>query len=247
MKIWSAQLAKYPLSASARMLDLGCGSGELTSLAHERFIAPAGGSTLGVDSSASMLSKCFSFANDALNFRQETFDSQLAHDESFDVIISNAALHWADDQELIYRQIESRLNEGGHLLVQIPNNQNHFSQTCVLQIIQQEPFQQELNGWSRPSVVQSPEWYTSLLYRLGFEDQLVRTHIYPHVMLNGYVDVAEWCKGSTLTPYVNRMSQQTYSKFVERYTETLAGEIKEKPYLFTFNRIFLWARKAARK
>src|SRR6266496_134426 len=49
-----------------RVLDLGCGTGELTRLAHERLGARE---TLGIDASAAMLARASEHAGGALSFR----------------------------------------------------------------------------------------------------------------------------------------------------------------------------------
>src|SRR5918993_2583977 len=72
-----------------RVVDLGCGSGELTAQLHRRLEAAE---TLGLDSSPAMLERAAGLAGDGLRFAQGDIAS---FDEGgWDVVFSNAALHW---------------------------------------------------------------------------------------------------------------------------------------------------------
>jgi trans-aconitate 2-methyltransferase len=87
----------------------------------------------------------------------------------------------------------------------------------------------------------APEAYAVLLHRLGFREQQVRVQIYGHV-LGGADDVVEWVKGSLLTVYRARLSNEMYDRFVDRYRSLLRSQLgDEQPYFFTFRRILIWA------
>src|SRR5690348_12606638 len=72
---------------NGRVVDLGCGTGELTRVVHERLRARE---TLGLDRSASMLERSASFATNALRFEQG--DLATFADGGWDLVFSNAAL-----------------------------------------------------------------------------------------------------------------------------------------------------------
>src|SRR5215469_4577122 len=71
-----------------RVIDLGCGTGELT-----RRLADAlpGSDVVGIDSSSEMLARAAPHARPGLRFEQGTIE-ELAGE--WDLIFSNAALHW---------------------------------------------------------------------------------------------------------------------------------------------------------
>src|SRR5258708_15121276 len=72
--------------AGMRMADLGCGTGNLTQVLHQGLKAA---NTLGLDSSAAMLSKAQSLAGGGLRFEQADISDFAAAGE-FDLIFSNA-------------------------------------------------------------------------------------------------------------------------------------------------------------
>src|SRR5439155_21147590 len=73
-----------------RVADLGCGTGELTAEAHA---ALAARETVGIDNSPSMLADAAKLDADGLSFRAGDI-ADFSDADGFDVILSNAALHW---------------------------------------------------------------------------------------------------------------------------------------------------------
>src|SRR5262249_23552398 len=105
-----------------RVVDLGCGTGELT-----RKLADAlsESEVLGVDSSAAMLDKARALAGPGLAFRQERIEDC---EGSWDLVFSHAAIHWVDDHPRLIAKLLGLVAPGGQLVVQLPNNFEHPSQ-----------------------------------------------------------------------------------------------------------------------
>ena len=103
-------LALVEPAAGGAVVDLGCGTGELTLALHERTGA---GETVGVDSSARMLAKAP--AREGLRFVHADI-RDFAPDERPAVVFSNAALHWLPDHRDLYARLRSWLAPGGQLI-----------------------------------------------------------------------------------------------------------------------------------
>src|SRR5688572_2376701 len=88
-------------TGTGRLLDIGCGSGELTSALHQRHQLPY---TLGIDASAKMLKAAAPLAGNGLYF-SPTAVEDFATDEPFDVVISNAALQWTTGHRALFPKI----------------------------------------------------------------------------------------------------------------------------------------------
>ena len=88
-----------------RIADLGCGTGELTRVLHERTGAA---STLGIDSSRAMLVQSAQHAGEGLTFEFDDI-AEWAPSEPVDVVFSNAALHWIEDHEALLTRLTGAL------------------------------------------------------------------------------------------------------------------------------------------
>ena len=183
-----------------RAVDLGCGTGELTARLHEaRGIA----TTLGIDSSPAMLEKARPLAAAGLRFELGDiagFDRRA----EYDLVFSNAALHWVPDHSRLLRRLRDALRPGGQLAVQVPANGDHPSHTLPFEIAHEPPFRTAMLDHGDPLVeatpVLAPESYAARLDELGFTDQTVRLQVYGH-HLPSTDDVVEWTRGTTLTRY----------------------------------------------
>ena len=223
-----------------RIVDLGCGTGRLTRVLHERMDARE---TLGVDRSANMLADAMKQAPPPnLTFEVgtiEAFDPR----GRYDVIFSNAALHWVDDHDALVRRFAAGLPSGGQLAFQVPAMHGSVSHATATDLTAVEPFRTAFGGWQRSQPVLTPDAYARLLYRAGFADQRVRLAVYPHV-LPGPEDVVEWTKGTLLTDFERRLGPELFPAFVAEYrTRLLARLGSERPFFFPFDRILCWGQK----
>ena len=206
-----------------RIADLGCGTGELTRVLHERLRAKE---TIAIDNSDSMLSRAPSAPG--LRFDKtmiESFDQK-----GLDLIFSNAALHWVDDHPSLFRRLTGLLARDGQLAVQMPANEDHPSHAVAAEVAR------ELGMQPKPVPVLPPEKYAQLLFELGFARQHVRMQIYGHVLPSS-ADVIEWVKGTLLTYYEGRDP-----RFMPLYRERLLQAIGDRrPYFYTYKRVLIWA------
>lgn len=122
---WARELlAKLRLAGDERVLDLGCGEGKVT--AEIAALLPRG-SVLGMDVSRDMIS----FARQRLppeeyqNLRFVEGDMlDLPFERKFDVVFSNAALHWVTDHGRVFAGIGRALRPGGRALLQMGGRGN---------------------------------------------------------------------------------------------------------------------------
>jgi trans-aconitate 2-methyltransferase len=227
-----------------RVVDLGCGTGELTRAMHESLGASE---TVGVDSSGAMLAKAAAFAGAGLRFEKgdiATFESPFEAERPVELIFSNAAIHWVSDHPRLLARLAAMLGPGGQLAVQIPANDDHLSHTVAAEVAREAPFGPLLGGYQRVFPNLTLEGYAVLLHRLGFKEQIVRMDVYAH-LLGTRSDVVEWVKGSLLTDYEKRLPADVWPQFLARYRERLLPQLEdEAPYFYPFKRTFFWAIKA---
>ncbi len=222
------------------VIDLGCGTGELTARLHDHTEARA---TTGMDSSEAMLAKALPLAGNGLRFELgdiNRFDTVAG----FDVVFANASLHWVPDHPRLLRRLATGLREGGQLAVQVPANGDHPSHTVATQVARESPFFEHMGA--DPDLgtyaVCSPEKYAEVLDSVGFADQHVRLQVYGHRLASS-ADVVEWTKGTTLLRFKSALPADLFDLFVARYSHRLGEELGEhSPYFYTFKRILFWAR-----
>jgi trans-aconitate 2-methyltransferase len=232
-------LALVEPTAAPRVVDLGCGTGELTRLAHERLGARE---TLGVDSSAAMLGRAAAHAGGGIAFVQGDLGAFARG--GFDVVLSNAAIHWVPDHEALLPRLAALLAPGGQLAIQAPANDHHPSHAVAREVAREPELAGPLGGFVRESPLLEPERYARLLFRLGFARQRVRLETYAHPLASRD-DVVEWVRGTTLTDYEKRLDAPTWARFLDRYRERLRAALPdERPFLYTYRRLFLWGRRA---
>jgi len=219
-----------------RVVDLGCGTGELTKELHAFLGARV---TLGIDSSEAMLSRCGGFAGGGLRFEKGEIETFIGAGE-WDLVFSNAALHWAPDHPALFARLATAVSkEGGQLALQLPANDDHPSHAVAAEIARSSPFKEALGGWEKPKNVLAPEQYATLIERLGFREQQVSMEVYGH-HLDSREEVVEWVKGTTLTAYQKRMEGGLYDEFLTRYRTAVLERLEDRsPYFYTFKRILL--------
>jgi trans-aconitate 2-methyltransferase len=221
-----------------RVVDLGCGNGRLTAQLHRRLEAAE---TLGLDSSPAMLEQAAGLAGDGVRF--EEGDIAEFAEGGWDVIFSNAALHWLPDHAALFGRLVGGLRPGGQLAVQMPANHDHPSHLVAAEVAGTEPFRTALGGHRRESPVQPPEWYADLLDRLGLAPQHVRLQVYLH-HLAARDEVVEWVRGTMLTDYQSRMPEDLFEVFLATYRARLLPHLEDsRPYRYPFKRLLLWGRR----
>ena len=229
-------LALVAAAPGGSVVDLGCGDGRLTALAHEALKAAV---TVGVDSSTAMLAAAP--AGDRLSFELGDIGVWEAP-ASYDVVLSNAALHWVPDHPAVLGRWRAALRSGGQLAVQVPANADHPSHVLVAEVtdalgLRVEPDPVAVN-------VLRPEEYAVVLDDLGAVEQHVRLQVYVH-HLPSSADVVEWVKGTTLTRVKRATDPEGYERFLAAYRARLLEVIGHlAPYTYPFKRILFRARFA---
>lgn len=222
-----------------RAVDLGCGTGELTRELHLRTGAAE---TLGIDSSTAMLAKSEAYAGGGLRFERGDIGT-FAPPEPYDLVFSNAALHWVPDHGALLARLTAAVAPEGQLAFQVPDNFDHPSHRAAEETAARDPFRSALGGAPHSRNVLSPEAYAEALDGLGYTEQLVRLQIYGQ-RFDSREGVVAWVEGSLLSEYRRRLPTQLYESFVEEYRRELFRRIPdERPYLLTYRRILVRAKR----
>lgn len=146
-----------------RILDLGCGDGQLTAR-----IAAAGAQVTGVDQSPQMIAATRARG---LAANEGTAESLPYPNASFNAVFSNAALHWVRGQDAMMAQVRRVLQPGGRFVAEMGGHGNiaaiHVALRAILARHGHASLEDGVNYYP------TPEAYTARLERHGFRVQRI--------------------------------------------------------------------------
>jgi trans-aconitate methyltransferase len=159
--VWNYGADLVPLldpQPGERILDLGCGTGQLTAR-----IADSGARVLGLDSSPEMVGQArqnypnlqFTLA-DAVSF---------SFPREFDAVFSNAALHWIREPENVIQCVASCLRPEGRFVAEFGGKRNIGRFVTAAKASLERRGYSYASPWYFPSIGE----YALLLERNGFE------------------------------------------------------------------------------
>lgn len=165
-----------------RILDLGCGTGHLTSR-----IAESGAEVVGVDASPDMIGQA------RQNFPKLTFSLQdataLTYQNEFDAVFSNAALHWMLEPARVAASLSRALRPSGRLVAEMGGKGNIRLIVDAIETVV-ERYSSGQTVPSRNYFPSIPE-YTAILEAHGFEAVYARLFDRP-TPLDGETGMDDW-------------------------------------------------------
>jgi trans-aconitate 2-methyltransferase len=220
-------------------VDLGCGTGEQTAILAEKF---PDANFLGIDASAEMLKESSNALASNLRFRQSDIETFAESSETWDLIFSNAALQWADDHEVLFPKLIGKLVSGGQFAIQMPVQTDNILNRLLLDLVNEEPFNGYLNGWSRVSPVLSMDAYAQILFDAGIGKIEVIQKVYP-IIASDHETLYNFIAGSALIPYMERLNAEQTEIFTESFRKRIAAAFPKLPAIYAFKRLLLYGRK----
>ena len=167
-----------------QILDLGCGTGELTNQ-----INKAGADVVGIDSSKKLISAaCEQFPHLPFYHQDAT---QLTEVERYDAVFSNAVLHWIQDQDAVTQGMFRALRPGGRLVVELGGEGNvQQIRAALKKTLQRRGYQKAADTtlWHFPSVGQ----YTTLLEQHRFRVQSAQHYDRPTELADTKHGIINW-------------------------------------------------------
>ncbi|MGN6644837.1 MAG: class I SAM-dependent methyltransferase [Verrucomicrobiota bacterium] len=211
---WARELiTRLALRGSEHILDVGCGDGKVTA---ELACAVSRGSVVGIDASPEMIR----FARETFppaqmpNLTFEIMDArQIRFSQKFDLIFSNAALHWIDDHQGFLRVAAISLQPGGRLVISCGGKGN--AQDVFLALrgeLRLKRWRDYFRKLERPYFFYSPEDYQKWLPRSGFETRNIRLAD-KDMMFPSRNAFAGWFR-TTWLPYTLRVPEAARDEFI---------------------------------
>jgi trans-aconitate methyltransferase len=210
---WARELiAKLNLRGEESILDVGCGDGKITA---ELAQSVQHGYVLGIDGSRNMIDYAQTQYSLVPNLQFVQMDArQIVVDRPFDLIFSNAALHWVDDQPAFLKGAYQALRPGGRLIFSCGGRGNAAEFFKVFQQLQQQlPWQPYLTNFQSPTYFHDDRDYFNWLLEAGF--QPLNVALVPRDMTHdGKSGLAGWIR-TTGTPYTNQVPEEDRDRFID--------------------------------
>jgi trans-aconitate 2-methyltransferase len=241
-KEWGAKLiAELSLKGDERVLDLGCGDGTNTAL-----IAGLvrNGQVVGIDASRGMIEAAKPKEQCNLKFALMDIDA-LAFTEEFDVIYSNATLHWVKDHRRLLANVYRCLRRDGLVRFNFAadGNCSHFFKV-IRKTMAREGFLGYFKEFVWPWYMPSVEEYRLLSQNSELKDVKVwgenADRFFPDTeALIGWIDQP------SLVPFLVCVAEKDKAVFTQYVVEEMIAETKQEDgrCFETFRRINLSARK----
>jgi trans-aconitate 2-methyltransferase len=168
-------LALLELNGNERVLDVGCGNGNVTKHIAER--VPQG-SVVGVDASADMIA----FASERFcatqpNLRFEVADARhLPFQEEFDVVTSFNALHWIPQQQQPLRSICAAMKPSGVAQLRlVPAGKRKSLENVIEETRRSSRWIRYFREFHDPYLHLTPEEYATLAEQNGLHARRIHT------------------------------------------------------------------------
>lgn len=231
-------LSRVRAEVPRRVVDLGCGPGNLTITLTQRW---PGAVVEAVDSSPEMVAAA----------RERGLDASVGDLAAWtpkpdtDVVISNAALQWVPEhRELLVRWVDE-LAAGAWLAMQVPGNFDAPSHAAVRELASSPQWLDALGHipFRVGKVVDSAAEYAATLADAGCTvDTWETTYVHE---LAGEHPVLDWITGTALTPVRSALGDEDWQRFRSELIPMLDERYPARPdgrTFFPFRRIFVVAQ-----
>ena len=240
-KEWGTKLiAELDLRGTERILDLGCGDGALTARIAD--LVPHG-EVVGIDASRGMIEAARSKERKNLRFLLMDIN-ELNYVEQFDVVFSNATLHWIKDHRRLLRNVGRALLKGGRLRFNFAGDGNcsHFF-SVIRQAMSAEEFAADFAGFDWPWYMPSVEEYPALMEASGMD----KGRVWGENADRYFPDAAEmirWIDQPSLVPFLAHLPDGAKLRFREYVRMIELTRQADGRCFETFRRINVSAEKS---
>lgn len=242
-KEWGKKLiSELSLKGDERILDLGCGDGTLTTeLAR---LAP-GGFVVGIDASKGMIDTACE-GRDRDNVKFELMDiNDIVFVDEFDVVFSNATLHWIKNHNKLLKNVFNSLKDNGVVRFNFAADGNC---ACFFRVVKEmmakSRYAAYFTDFEWPWYMPKVEEYGTVVEQFPFKEKRVwgenADKYFPNVEA-----MVKWVEQPSLVPFLACVGKKHRVGFRDAVVERMIDEtVQADGTCFeTFRRINVFARK----
>ncbi|MBN2031398.1 methyltransferase domain-containing protein [bacterium] len=217
---WGRELIpKLKLQGDESVLDLGCGHGKI-SAEIARFVPH--GTVLGIDSSQEMIDSAVRQypQNDFPNLSFQRVDIQeMVFENQFDVVFSNAALHWIKDHLSVLYRVHQGMKQSGRLLFQMGGRGNGDGILSVLNgMLASRKWKFYFEHFDFLYGFYGPDVYQKWLIQAGLIPERIEL-VLKDMKQKGASGLAGWIR-TTWLPYTERIPEDLRETFISEIVDT---------------------------
>lgn len=235
-------LDRLRLEGGEDVLDVGCGTGRVTSELAGRL---AGGRVVALDRSPAMLAAAREWLRaNAPSVRLVQADgAALPFRRTFDAIFSTATFHWIHDHGALFRSIIAALKPGGRLVAQCGGGPN-LAQLLgrAAQLMHDPRFAQYFHDWTEPTYYSDADTAAARMRSAGFADVTASLEPAP-TSFDSPMEFQDFIADVCVRYHVARLPSRERQVYLRELTVAAAGDTP--PLTLDYWRLNLSGRRPA--
>jgi len=240
---WGEKLiSELNLKGGERILDLGCGDGSLTAQLAE--IVPDG-QVIGIDASQSMIDSARK-NHKAKNMKFILMDiEKIDFEDEFDVIFSNATLHWIKEHKRLLANVHKSLKAGGIVRFNFAGDGNCSALLKVVKgVMAEKRYVGYFKGFDWPWYMPSVAEYKKILMQFGFKEAKVWGEN-ADTYFGDAEEMTRWIEQPSIVPFLKCVAEADKQAFRNSVIERMVKETLQPDgrCFETFRRINVFAKK----
>lgn len=209
-KEWGNKLiVELRLKGDEHILDLGCGDGALT---EELATLVQDGFVTGIDASAGMIETAKKHVKNNLTFLRMDINN-INYINKFDVIFSNAALHWVQNHEKLLQNSFVALKPNGRILWNFAGSGNcaNFYEV-IRKTIKEDKYKKYFIDFKWPWFMPSKSEYEKLVKPIGFSKIEITEENADRYFANAD-EIIRWIDQPSIVPFLTCVPDNAKDEF----------------------------------
>jgi trans-aconitate 2-methyltransferase len=242
-KVWGRKLFDgQTIRGNEKILDLGCGDGTMT-IEFAEFVPQ--GSVLGIDASEGMIKEAQILETQNCEFKLLDIDDIDFIDE-FDIIVSNATLHWVKNHDKLIRNCYRSLKKGGFFRVNFAGDGNcEYLISVLRELISHEKFRSDFEDFEWPWYMPEKDEYALKIQQSDFKNVQISGWPYDKYF-EDLERLVAWIDQPGIVPFMQHLRDKKIKN--EFRSDVIYGIKKlskqsDNRYLERFQRIDVFATK----
>jgi len=240
---WGKKLiAELDMKGNERILDLGCGDGGITAQLAE-FVPD--GLVIGIDASQSMIESAQK-SQKGENMRFDLMDiNTIDFKGEFDVVFSNATLHWVKDHKRLLANVYKSLKAEGILRFNFAADGNCSNLNKVIrQVMAEKKYAEYFGDFEWPWYMPSVDEYEKIVMQFGFKEAKVWGENADRYFANAET-MTKWIDQPSIVPFLKCVEMSDKQPFRDAVVEQMVKETTQPDgtCFETFRRVNIFAKK----